>query len=110
MIACPEVPQLPAKTGHHRCPRCGSRLAHDEAVGTAGRLARLIFLRGLRCKPDCGWRGFRFSRSLFRRRKRRLMYVLLVVLFIATATWTVRYLLARVGPRAPEDDGIREVQ
>jgi hypothetical protein len=38
------------------------------------------------------------------------MYVLLVVLFIATAAWTVRYLLARVGPRAPEDDGIREVQ
>ena len=74
-------------------------------------LARLIFLRGLRCKPNCGWRGFRFSRSLFRRRERRLMVALFVVLFIAIAAWTVRYVLSRAGSGSggTQDDGVQEV-
>jgi hypothetical protein len=80
-------------------------------MGTTGLLARLIFLRGLRCKPDCGWRGFRFSRSLFRRRKRRLRYALFIVLFIAAAAWTVRYALSRAasGQGGAVDDGVQEV-
>ena len=111
MIASVEVLQSPAKTRYHRCPRCGSRLARDERTGITGTLARLVFLRGLRCKPNCGWRGFRFSRSLYRRRRRRLMYALFVVLFIATAAWTVRYVLSRAGAGqgGPADDGIQEV-
>jgi hypothetical protein len=66
----------------------------------------------LRCKPDCGWRGFRFSRNLFRRRKRRVISVLFVILFIATAALTVRYVLSRVGggQSGAQDDGIREVE
>jgi zona occludens toxin (predicted ATPase) len=72
-------------------------------------LARLIFLRGLRCKPHCGWHGFRFSRSLFRRRKRRLMYALFILLFIATAVWTVRHVISGAGA-APPDDGTDEVE
>ena len=106
------VPQSSTQTRYRRCPRCGSRLARDERPGTMGTLARLIFLRGLRCKPNCGWRGLRFSRSLFRRRKRRLMYALFIVLFIAMAAWTVRYVLARaaLGRGGAGDDGIQEVE
>jgi hypothetical protein len=105
------VPQFPAKTGYRRCPRCGSRLAHDERMGPKGRIARLLFLRALRCKPDCGWRGFRFSRSLYRRRRRRLMYALFVVIFIVTAAWAVRCVLSRAstGQGGAVDDGVREV-
>jgi hypothetical protein len=77
-----------------------------------GTLARLIFLRRLRCKPNCGWCGFRFSRSLYRRRKRRLVYALFVVFFVAMAAWTVRYVLLRAGlsQGGTVDDGIREVE
>jgi hypothetical protein len=75
------------------------------------RFARLLFFRGLRCKPNCGWHGFRFSRSLFRRRRGRLMYALFVVLFIAAAALTVRYVLARAGsgPGGTAGDEILEV-
>jgi len=75
------------------------------------RLARVVFLRDLRCKPNCGWRGFRFSRSLLRRRRRRLGYALFVVLFIVATAWTVRHLLLRVGSSQGEmiDDGIQEI-
>lgn len=71
----------------------------------------MFFLRGLRCKPACGWRGLRFSRSRFRQRKRHLISALFVVLFIAIAAWTVRYLLSRAGAGqgGPADDGIQEV-
>jgi hypothetical protein len=112
MIACSLVSQLPPQTRYHRCPRCGSRLARDERTGITGWLAGVFFLRGLSCKPDCGWRGFRFSRSLFRRRKRRLRSALFVVLFIAMAALTVRYVLSRAGagPGGTHDDGFREVE
>jgi hypothetical protein len=75
-------------------------------------IARLLFLRGLRCKPSCGWRGFRFSRSLLRRRKKRLRYALFVVLFLVATAMTVRYVLSRAGAGqgGTVDDGIQEVE
>ena len=112
MIAFVRVPQSPAQTRYHHCPRCGSRLSHDERAGTTAQLARLFFLRALRCKPNCGWHGLRFSRSLLRRRRRHLTYALFVMLFVATAAVTVRYLLARAasGQGSTGDEGIQEVE
>jgi hypothetical protein len=83
----------------------------DERTGLTGRLARLLFLRGLRCKPNCGWRGFRFSRTQFRRRKRHLKVTVVVVLFVAIAVITIRYLVLRGGMGGgAHDDGIQEVE
>ena len=111
MVASIQVPKAPAQSRDYRCPSCGSRLTRDERPGTTGLLARLFFLRGLRCKPACGWRGLRFSRSRFRQRKRHLISALFVVLFIAVAAWTVRYVLSRAAsvPGGTGDDGIQEV-
>jgi hypothetical protein len=71
----------------------------------------LIFLRGYRCTPECGWRGLRFSRSRFRKQKKRLRVALIVAVFIVLAAATVRYVLSRVGTRTGSgvDDGIGEV-
>ena len=74
-------------------------------------LTGLVLLRGYRCTPECGWRGLRFSRSRFRRQKKRLRVALVVAVFILMAAATVRYALSRVGTRsgAAGDEGIGEV-
>jgi uncharacterized membrane protein AbrB (regulator of aidB expression) len=66
----------------------------------------------MRCSTQSGWRGFHFSRSEFRRRKRRLRATLFIVLFIIATAMTVRYVLLRVssGEGGAHDDGIREVE
>jgi len=75
-------------------------------------LARLFFLRGFRCTTECGWRGLRFSRSQYRRQKRKLRALLFFLLFVVVAAITVRYVLARIGsgPNGPRDEGILEVE
>ena len=102
--------QVIAKIRHHQCPRCGSRLVREVRTGANGLLLSLFFLRRLRCTTKCGWRGLRFSRSLFRARRRRLGATLMVVLFIMTAGVTVRYLIARFGSNtgSPPDQGIED--
>jgi hypothetical protein len=76
------------------------------------RLARLFFLRGLRCNTKCGWRGFRFSRSELRRRKRSLTVTLFILLFILIAAAAVSHVIshAGLGASAAHDDGIQEVE
>src|ERR1039458_2063218 len=100
--------QFPAHGRHHLCPRCGSLVARDERTGASGLLIGLIFLRGYRCTPECGWRGLRFSRSRFRKQKKRLRVALIVAVFILTAAATVRFVLSRVGTRSGStgDEGI----
>jgi len=75
-------------------------------------LASLLFLQRLRCNTKCGWRGFRFSRTQYRRHKRQLKVSLFVVLFIMAAAVTVRYAISRFGSgqSGPRDEGIREVE
>ena len=85
---------------HYQCPRCGSRLAHDKRTGIGGLLTGLIFLRSYRCAHECGWRGLRFSRSLFRARSRRLRVAAIVVLFVVVAAASVYFMLSRAGLRA----------
>ncbi len=85
-------------------------MARDERVGANGFLLGLLFLRGYRCTPDCGWRGLRFSQSRFRKQKKRLRVAVIVAVFLLMAAVTVRYVLARVGTRTPTGgDGIGEV-
>ena len=93
------------------CPRCGSFLARDERSGAGASLTDLIFLRGYRCTLECNWRGLRFSRSRFRRQKKRLRVALVIAVFILMATATVRYVLSRAGSRSGSgvDEGIGEV-
>jgi hypothetical protein len=70
----------------------------------------MLFLRGYRCTPECGWRGVRFSRSRFRRQRKRFRVVVIGLVFMLIAAGAVRYVLARMGPSSgPSDDGIREV-
>lgn len=92
------------------CPRCGLLLARDARSRHDGLLG-LLFLRGYRCTTACGWHGVRFSRSRFRRQRKRLRIGLVVAAFILMAAATVRYMLARVGPRSGPggDEGIGEV-
>jgi len=82
---------------------------HGRAHRDHGDDARLLF-SNLPCKPNCGWRGFRFSRSLLRRRRKRLRYALFVVLFLVATAMTVRYVLSRAGAGQGRhvDDGIRK--
>ena len=111
MLDLRQVVQVPVHVRHRLCPRCGSLLAHDERRGVGGSLTALLFLPEYRCTPECGWRGLRFSRSRFRKHKKRLRSVLIVVAFMLASAATVCYVLSRVGPR-PEpggDDGIGEV-
>ena len=77
-----------------------------------GFLATLLFLRGYRCTTKCGWRGLRFSRSQFLRRKRKLRVAFVVALLILLAAATVRLVLSRVGSSssATHDDGVQEVE
>jgi hypothetical protein len=85
-------------------------LARDERSGAVGLLTDLIFLRGYRCTAKCGWRGLRFSRSRFRRQKKRLRVALVVAVFVLMAAATVRYVLSRAGARpSPVDEGVVEV-
>ena len=74
-------------------------------------LTGLVFVRGYRCTAECGWRGLRFSRSRFRRQRKRLGGALVVAVFILMAAATVRCALSRVGPRSggAGDEGIGEV-
>ena len=112
MIACIQVDQLSARSRHHRCPRCGSHLARDERLGLEGALVSLLFLRGFRCKPECGWRGLRFSKSRFRHRKSRLKVAVIVVFFVLAAAVAVHVVLSRVGSGSgpAHDEGIQEVE
>jgi len=110
VLASPQVAHSSVHR-HHRCPRCGSLLARDERSGARGLLTDLLFLRGYRCTPECGWRGLRFSRSRFRRQKKRLRVALVVAVFILMAAATVRYVLSRDGSRSGGggNEGIGEV-
>ena len=112
MVAFPQVAQSQLQARYHLCPRCGTRLVRDDSTAVPIRLARLVFLRGLRCNTKCGWRGFRFSRSLLRRRKRRLRATMLVMLFILATAMTVRYVLSRAssGQAAAHEGGVQEVE
>jgi hypothetical protein len=97
---------------HRRCPQCGSHLERDDHIGTIGFLATLLFLHGFRCTAECGWSGFRFSRSQFLRRKRKVRAALVVLLFLVIAAVTVRFVLSRVGLGSGplHDEGIQEVE
>jgi hypothetical protein len=70
----------------------------------------MLFLRGYRCTPECGWRGVRFSRSRFRRQRKRFRVAVVGLVFMLMAAVAVRYVLARMAPPSkPSDDGVREV-
>ena len=77
-----------------------------------GFLSSLLLLRWFRCSRECGWRGLRFSRSLYFHRRRRLMTAVIIALFVLLATAAVRMVLSRVGSRssATHDEGIQEVE
>jgi hypothetical protein len=68
-------------------------------------------LRGWRCTPECGWRGLRFSRSLFSRGKHRVRNAGIAVLVVLGAALAVRHVLSRAPERASPtgDEGIQEV-
>jgi ABC-type lipoprotein release transport system permease subunit len=72
--------------------------------------ARLLCFRGLRCHTKCGWRGYRFSRSLFGRRKRRLRIILIILFFMVIAGMTVRHMVLRagLGQSGAQEDNILE--
>jgi len=78
--------------------------------GEKGLLASVFFLRRFRCTTQCGWSGFCFSRSQFRKRKKKIRFALIVVFFVLAAACTVRYMLSRVGVGDSHDDGIQEVE
>jgi hypothetical protein len=80
--------------------------------GFRGWLYRSLLLRRWHCTPECGWRGYRFSRSQFRRRMRQVRVALLVLLLGLAVVGAVWYALSRVssGRGATPDDGIQEVE
>jgi hypothetical protein len=86
-------------------------LARDERSGINGVLGSLLLLRGYRCTTECGWRGIRFSRSRFRRQKKRLKSALIVAVLLLAAAATVRYALSRTGSRSggTGEEGVGEV-
>jgi hypothetical protein len=100
----------PGQSHRQLCPRCGSRLSQDERSVWKGLLVLLPLFRRFRCTKECGWRGIRFSRSRFRRSKRRLRILLIFLLFFLAAAATVRVMLSRVGPRSVHDEGIQEIE
>ena len=74
-------------------------MAHDRRTGIGGLLARLIFLRRYQCSHECGWRGLRFSHSLFQAEGRRVVRALIFLLFIVAAAAIVYVVLSHAGPR-----------
>jgi hypothetical protein len=86
-------------------------LSRDDRKGLVGLLASLLFLRGFRCEPPCGWRGLRFSRSRMYKYKQRFRRALVIAIFILAAALAVRYALSRLSSSrgATHDDGIQEV-
>jgi hypothetical protein len=104
------VTQSSTKTYRHPCPRCGSRLVPEGPSEKKALLASLLLLRRFRCTTQCGWRGLRFSRSRFRKSKKKIRFALIVLLFVLAAAYTVRCMLPRVGAGGSHDEGIQEVE
>jgi hypothetical protein len=102
---------MQTKTSRHPCPRCGQRLTIEDASGPRRLFLRALMLRIWRCTPECGWRGLRFSISLFRQGKNRLRKVILAVLFGVGCVFAVRYALSRAPERSMPtgDENIHEV-
>jgi hypothetical protein len=75
-------------------------------------VCRSLLLRRWRCTPECGWHGYRFSRSQFHRRKRQVRMALLIVLGAMAVVGLVWYALSRVSARggATQEEGIQEVE
>jgi hypothetical protein len=71
-------------------------------------LASLLLLRWFRCSAQCGWRGLRFSRSQYRKRKKKIRFALVVLFFVLAAAYTVHYMLPSDGVGGTHDDGIQE--
>jgi hypothetical protein len=68
-------------------------------------------LRVWYCTSECGWRGLRFSRSLFSRSKHRARNAILAALVVLGSALVIRLALSRLQGRAPPtgDEGIHEV-
>ena len=78
--------------------------------GEKGLLASLLFLRWFRCTTQCGWRGVRFSRSQFRKNKKKIRFALIAVFFLLAAVYTVHFMLPRVGAGGSHDDSTQEIE
>ncbi len=97
----------PSSSHRRRCPRCGAHLRHDDRAAEGVLLGTLFFLRRYRCSTQCGWNGIRFSRSRYRRSKKKLRFALVVLVFVVAAAMTVRYMLPRVGTEGSHDEEVQ---
>jgi hypothetical protein len=80
--------------------------------GAGGWLCRWLLLRHWHCSPECGWTGYRFSRSQFRERKRQIRLALLIMVLAVLGVATVWSALSRLSGRggSAHDEGIQEAE
>lgn len=103
--------RMQTKTTRHPCPRCGQRLTIENLAEPRRLLLRALMLRIWRCTPECGWRGIRFSVSLFHQGKTRLRKAMVFILMLIGCVVAVRYALSRAPerPMPTGDENIHEV-